>query len=96
MCNEIYLVEDGPHHVLTAGVAGEVEGRQVALVAEVVNQSVLRLGGEGGLGVGGDVFEQLSGDLLLAVVSRDVEGSHADLGARLPQTDSRLREGRQI
>ena len=59
------LVEDGSDHILTAGVAGEVEGSEVALVAEILHQGVLGLGGQRGLGVGGDVLEQLPGNLFL-------------------------------
>ena len=42
-----------------------MQGRQVALVAEVLHEGVLRLGGQGGLGVGRDVLKQLSCNLLL-------------------------------
>ena len=60
------LVEDGAHHVLGARVGGQVQRRQVALVAQILDQRVLRLGGQRRLGVRRDVLKQLPRNLLLA------------------------------
>ena len=53
------LVEQGPDDMVAAGVGGEVDGGELALVGERWDQSILRFCWKGRLCVSWDVLEQL-------------------------------------
>ena len=53
------LVQQGSHNVVAAGVGGEVDGGELALISKCWDQSILRFRWQGRLCVSWDVLEQL-------------------------------------
>ena len=60
------LSDEQRHDRNVPTVGGQVQRRQVALVAQILDQRVLRLGGQRRLGVRRDVLKKLPRNLLLA------------------------------
>ena len=84
------LIKNGPHNILAARVGGQMERRQLRLVGQLWNERRLRPRGLRRPCAGWNMLEQLAGNLLLAIVWRNVQGRHPNLGAGIAQAHTRL------